>query len=117
MHGARVVGVNVAEASTEPGRFKNLRSQIWWEVGRKLSEDLAWDLSGVGDADRERLVSQLTAPKYSVDAAGRTVVEPKAETRKRIGRSPDNADALLLAFYALPVPVRKRAAVRSVTPR
>lgn len=117
VHGARVVGVNVAEASTEPGRFKNLRSQIWWEVGRKLSEDLAWDLSGVGDADRERLVSQLTAPKYSVDAAGRTVVEPKAETRKRIGRSPDNADALLLAFYALPVPVRKRAAVRSVTPR
>ncbi|MFF8482339.1 terminase large subunit domain-containing protein [Streptomyces antibioticus] len=117
LHAAQIVGVNVAEASSEPGRFKNLRSQIWWEIGRKLSEDLVWDMSGLEEADRERLVSQLTAPKYSVDSAGRTVVEPKAETRKRIGRSPDNADALLLAFYRPPQPVRKRVALRSVNPR
>lgn len=117
LHDARVVGVNVSEASSEPGRFKNLRSQVWWEIGRKLSEDLVWDLSGLEEADRERLVSQLTAPKYSVDSAGRTVVEPKAETKKRIGRSPDNADALLLAFYVPPRAPRKRAAVWSVSPR
>lgn len=115
-HGARVVGVNVSEASTEPNRFKNLRSQIWWEIGRKLSEDQAWDMSGLEEADRERLVSQLTAPKYALDSAGRTVVEPKAETKKRIGRSPDNADALLLAFYRPVVPVRKKVALRSVSP-
>jgi hypothetical protein len=117
MHAARIVGVNVAEASTDPNRFKNLRSQIWWEIGRKLSEDLAWDLSGLEEADQERLVSQLTAPKYSLDSAGRTVVEPKAETKKRIGRSPDNADALLLAFYQPPQPVKKRVVLRSVNPR
>jgi hypothetical protein len=101
-HQAQVVGVNVAEASTDPDRFKNLRSQLWWEVGRLLSEDLAWDMSGLEEDDKERLVSQLTAPKYTTDSAGRTVVEPKAETRKRIGRSPDNADALLLAFHVGP---------------
>lgn len=116
-HAARVVGVNVSESSSEPGRFKNLRSQVWWEIGRKLSEDLVWDLSGLEDADRERLVSQLTAPKYSVDSSGRTVVEPKAETKKRLGRSPDNADALLLAFFVPPQVPRKRVAVRSVSPR
>ncbi len=32
------------------------------------------------------------------------MVEKKEETKKRIGRSPDNADALLLAFYTPPVP-------------
>ncbi len=101
-HRARVTGVNVSEASTNPARYKNLRSQLWWEVGRQLSEDLAWDLSGLAEEDKERLVSQLTAPKYSTDSAGRTVVEPKEETKKRLGRSPDNADALLLAFHAGP---------------
>ncbi|WP_329330736.1 hypothetical protein OIU81_02855 [Streptomyces sp. NBC_01454] len=101
-HSAEILGVNVSEASTEPHRFPRLRSQIWWEIGRKLSEDRAWDLSQLEEDDRERLISQLTAPKYSLDSAGRIVVEPKAETIKRLGRSPDNADALLLAFYAAP---------------
>jgi hypothetical protein len=101
-HRARVAGVNVSEASSNPGRFKNLRSQLWWEVGRQLSEDLAWDMSELNEDDKERLVSQLTAPKYTTDAAGRTVVEPKDETKKRLGRSPDNADALLLAFHRGP---------------
>jgi hypothetical protein len=44
-------------------------------------------------------VSQLTAPKYHLDSSGRIVVESKDDTRKRINRSPDDADALLLAFY------------------
>lgn len=101
-HAASVHGVNVSESSTRPDRFPRLRSQIWWEIGRKLSEDLGWDFSQLDEEDRERLVSQLTAPKYSIDAAGRVVVEPKDETKKRIGRSPDNADALLLAFYTPP---------------
>ena len=44
-------------------------------------------------------MGQLVAPKYHHDSSGRVVVEKKDETRKRLGRSPDNADALLLAFY------------------
>lgn len=102
IHSADILGVNVAEASSEPHRFQNLRSQIWWEVGRKLSEDRAWDLSQLAEDDQDRLVTQLTAPKYSFDSSGRIVVERKDDTRKRLGRSPDNADALLLAFYAAP---------------
>jgi hypothetical protein len=95
-HKARIVKVNVGAASMRPARFPKLRDQLWWEVGRQLSEDGAWDLSACDEA----LVAQLTAPKYAPDSAGRIKVEPKAETRVRIGRSPDDADALLLAFYA-----------------
>jgi hypothetical protein len=98
-HDCRVVPVNVGEASAKPERFPRLRSQIWWEIGRQLTEDRGWDLSALEDADRERLIAQLTAPKYTVDSSRRIVVEKKEETKKRIGRSPDNADALLLAFY------------------
>jgi hypothetical protein len=103
-HNAEIIGVNVSEASTQPEKYARLRSQIWWEVGRQLSEDGGWDLSRIETADRDRLVTQLTAPKYSLDATGRIVVEKKEETKKRIGRSPDNADALLLAFYAPSAP-------------
>jgi hypothetical protein len=98
-HDALIVAVNVGSASTKPHRFPRLRSQIWWEIGRQLTEDGGWDLSELEDDDRERLVTQLTAPKYSLDASRRIVVEKKEDTKARLGRSPDNADALLLAFY------------------
>ena len=39
------------------------------------------------------------APRYAIDSSGRVKVEPKADTRLRLGRSPDDADALLPAFY------------------
>jgi hypothetical protein len=97
VHDAEIISVNVGEGSTDPKRFPKLRDQIWWEVGRELCEDGAWDLSTMEDG--EDTVAQLIAPKYDLDSSGRIKVEPKDETRKRIGRSPDDADALLLAFY------------------
>jgi len=48
-------------------------------------------------------VKQLIAPRWRPDSAGRIQVEKKDETKKRLGRSPDDADALLLAFYKPPV--------------
>lgn len=96
-HRARIVGVNVGEKSAQPDKFKNLRAEIWWEVARGLSERQGWDLSRMDNADTT--VAQLLEPLWEVDAQGRIFVEPKDEIRKRLGRSPDNADALLLAFY------------------
>ena len=96
VHGARVVKVNVGTTARDSKRFPKLRDELWWTVGRQLSEDRAWDLSGLDD----QTVSQLCAPKYGIDVSGRIKVEPKEDTIKRIGRSPDDADALLLAFYS-----------------
>lgn len=95
-HHARIVKVNVGQPSSRPDRFPRLRDQLWWEIGRQLSEQRGWDVSGID----ERTVADLTAPKWAPDASGRVKVESKDETRKRIGRSTDDADALLLAFYA-----------------
>lgn len=94
-----VVPVVVAEAappSPEGTTFVNVRSAIWWEVGRALSRDRAWDLSEVDS----RTLLDLAAPRWSEDKAGRILIEAKADVRKRLGRSPDDADALLLAFYS-----------------
>ncbi len=97
VHNARVTGVNVAEKASDPSKYFNLRSQLWWEVGRLSSQDRAWDLSRMENADTT--VAQLLETHYGHDLKGRVKVEPKDDIRKRIGRSPDNADALLLAFY------------------
>ena len=97
-HKAHILGVNVGEKSTQPDKYKNLRAEIWWEIGRGLSERGGWDLSAMENADTT--VAQLLEPLWVADAQGRIQVEPKDEIRKRLGRSPDNADALLLAFYS-----------------
>ena len=91
-----IVGVHSGSSSTRPDRYPRLRDQMWWEVGRMMSENGAWDLSELDDAT----ATQLTAPRWAPDSSGRVKVERKEETKKRLGRSPDDADALLLAFFA-----------------
>ena len=97
LHRAHIDAVNVAEKPQEPDKYLNLRAELWWEIGRGLSERHGWDLSQMANADAT--VAQLLEPRWEIDAQGRIKVEPKAEVIKRLGRSPDNADALLLAFY------------------
>lgn len=95
-HKAKVIKVKVSEAAREKAKYYRLRDQIWWEIGHELIRDGALDLRGLDDA----AVAQLTAPKYQLDSSGRIKVEPKSDTRLRLGRSPDDADALLLAYYS-----------------
>lgn len=90
-----VVGVNVGEAAKQPTRFVRLRSELWWEIGRELTVEAGWDLSGIDDDT----AADLTAPRYTLDSSGRVKVESKDDVRARLGRSTDDADALLLAFY------------------
>lgn len=101
-HQADIEAVNVAEAASEPDKFMNLRAEIWWSLGRELSASGSWDLSQMANGDTT--VAQLLEPRWTVDPKGRIRVEPKDDIRKRLGRSPDNADALLLAFYSAGVP-------------
>jgi hypothetical protein len=91
----RITPVHVGEKSDNPARYPRLRDQLWWELGRELSEDGGWDLSAMSDD----FIAQLTAPKYEYDSSRRIKVEPKEDTIARIGNSPDKADAALLAFY------------------
>jgi len=90
--------VNVAERAHDEVRFANLRAQIWWEVGRGNSERHLWDLSTMDNADMT--CAQLLAPRWTTDTKGRILIEKKDDVIARLGRSPDNADALLLAFYS-----------------
>lgn len=85
-------------ASGKPAqeRFLNARAEMWW-MGREYVEKGKLDLSEAEDSDT--LLAQLPAPKWELNIKGKIKIEEKDEVKKRMGRSPDNADALLLAFY------------------
>ena len=91
----RVQYVNFANRSGQPKRFLNVRAEAWWN-GRELCRAQAWSLAGLDDD----AIAELTMPRYEVvDSSGKVKIEKKDDIRERLGRSPDIADALLLAFF------------------
>jgi phage terminase large subunit len=89
-----VTGFNGANAAQQPLKFPNRRSELWFQTAAQI-EDL--DL----DPD-DQLAADLTAPRYGYDLKLRRVVEQKADTKKRLGRSPDRADAVMLTLVPEP---------------
>jgi hypothetical protein len=90
-----VVGVNVGESARESDKFANKRAELTWHL-RVVLED------GGCLPESETLRSELTALRYLV-RSGRLAIESKDEAKKRLGRSPDHADALVLAFAPVSV--------------
>lgn len=86
----QVTAFNGGHQAFRPDDHPNRRSEIWFAAADQLGE---LDL----DPD-EQLLGDLTAPRYSLDSRGRRVVEPKAQTKKRLRRSPDRADSVLLTL-------------------
>ena len=96
----RIVDVSASEAADEPEKYINRRSELWFaaaERGRQGNLDLSRLDRRVADV----LIAQLTAPKFKYDSQGRRVVEGKDETKRRIRRSPDDADAFNLAYAGI----------------
>lgn len=90
-----VSGANVARESDS---YPNTRSELWFATVERAKEGRL-DLSRLGAESLRRLRGQAMAPKYKLDTAGRRVVEAKDVTKGKIGRSPDDMDALNLAYY------------------
>ena len=87
-----VQAINVSTASSDPERFLNLKSQLYWGLRMRFEQN---DVAGLTD---ERTITQLAAMRYRHNARGQVVMESKEEARKRGVRSPDRAEALMLAF-------------------
>ena len=92
--GYRVDAFNGGETATDPEGYPNRRSEAWWAFAEAIDRiDL--------DPDPQ-LAADLVAPRYQMDSKGRRVVEPKSTTKASLGRSPDRADAVLMAFAPVP---------------
>ena len=92
------VGVNVAEHSGDPERFFNLRSELWWNLRDRLDPDVTRNPDPIALPPDDELLAELAAVKYKLTGRGQVQIEPKADMKKRLGRSPDRADAVVLAL-------------------
>jgi hypothetical protein len=102
------VAVNAASLPARPDDYPNKRSELWFSTREKARQGVL-NLSRLPREVLDKLKVQAMAPVWKLDAEGRRVVEPKPETKKKIGRSPDGMHALNMAFYegstGFPVPV------------
>jgi phage terminase large subunit len=78
--------------------YANLRSELWWTL--RQSMDPKGDMLLALPPRAASLAADLSAPKYDL-SSGYTQVELKEKTKDRLGRSPDEADAVIMTFAPL----------------
>lgn len=92
---ARAPDGSVMDWISDANLFSNLRSQMYWQ----LREDLRNGRVAIPKIDS--LHRELTTPTYEI-RGGKVIVEPKDDIKKRIGRSPDAADAVVYGNWVRP---------------
>lgn len=92
-NGHSPVAVEFNGASINP-RFFNKRAEMWWNMAE-------WVKAGGCLPPIPELIRELTSPTYFFATNGKLQIESKDQIKKRLGKSPDLADALALTF-ALP---------------
>ena len=100
--GRPVYAVQFDKPSGNP-RYTNMRAQMWMEMAE-------WVKAGGCLPKIPELVSELTAPTYFF-SSGKFQIEAKDQVKKRLGRSPDLADALALTFALPDTPKRVKSGV------
>lgn len=92
--------------------FANVKAQAWWSLRERFyktyratqySEDYREDelislSSGIETSTLECLKAELSRPRIDYDGNGRVKVESKKDMAKRGIKSPNLADAVVMAF-------------------
>lgn len=79
-------------------KFKNKRSWAWW----KLREALRKGQVCVDIEETSRLFQDLASPRYRISGDRLVEIESKDDMKKRLGRSPDEGDAVVMAWAESP---------------
>lgn len=111
----KFVGVNSGCSPTQgeyaPGKmnadmFSNLKAEMWWKMRRRFEKTYEHVVLGkeypldelISIPNDGQLIAELSQPKYEVLENGRIRIESKVKMRKRGIKSPNKADALVIAF-------------------
>jgi hypothetical protein len=89
--GYRTEGINVASAAQEKERFASLKAERYWRLRERFQRG---EVSGLSD----EMLAELAAIPWLIDPHGRIAIEGKVEIKSMLGRSPDLAEALMLAI-------------------
>lgn len=99
--GTQVDAFNASESTRERDRsgelgFYNRRAEAWWKMREALDPTYGPTLALPPD---DQLIGDLTAPKWdTAGSKGNIKIEAKDDVKRRIGRSPDVGDSVVMAF-------------------
>lgn len=79
----------------------NTRAAAWWSMRERLDPAFGSQVCLPPD---DELVGDLTGPERVYDGGARIKLEAKRQTGARLGRSPDRADAVVMAFWVENIP-------------
>lgn len=91
------IPVSAASTASNPNDYPNRRSELWFVTAERARAGLL-SLAQLPREVRRRLKQQAVAPKWKLNWAGQRVVDPKEKTKDELGRSPDDMDAMNLAY-------------------
>lgn len=102
---ASLVFSAASNGATRDGKlnYANLRAEMYWRFREALDPDEGDEVCLPPDP---RLAAQLAAPRYTLRGL-KILIEDKDEIKKRVGSSPDEADAVVMAWH------RRRAVLRA----
>lgn len=84
--------------SSRPDLYVNRKAEAYLHL-RELLRTGKIDLSAIGGDMRQELEKQASSIRYTIDPQGRWQIENKMTMRRRVGFSPDELEALIMAFY------------------
>ena len=88
----KVRDINVGLPARHPDKYANLKAELYWGLRMRFQSG---DISGCFS---EKAIGQLAGIRYEHNARGQVVIESKEDMRKRGVKSPDLAEAVMLAF-------------------
>lgn len=118
----QILGISVSESAAFHDKFARLRDELWWrarewfeKLNCSMVQDVekrnSWTLDEGSEENVIPLFADERAPSrkapitdelrdilFSFLPNGKIKLEPKQDTKERLGRSPDGADAFVLTF-------------------
>jgi phage terminase large subunit len=91
----RTIPVNFGAGTAFPLKFFNIRAEMFWNLRQQFIKHT------IAIPDDDDLRQELAAIRFEMVGKDNQIIkiEAKDDTKKRLGRSPDRADALALAFF------------------
>ncbi len=87
--GANVVPINFGGTPNDKEKYTSVADEMWF----------TFPIDDAQIPNDDKLMEELGGRQYKYTSKDQRKIEPKDEFKKRMGRSPDRADGLILCFY------------------
>ncbi len=99
--GVNIMPIDFGMRAVEHWKYANMRAEMYMTMSRALNDQMEPPGLLAITPEYEFICRELMQPHYTFTSSQQIKLEPKKDIKKRLGRSPDHADALALTFAPL----------------